>query len=272
MGTGGAAGGDDADYDPDADLSGELSVMGFSGVDEIATSRVEYAEAELGDVEVEARSRATSTSSSSSRPWHPASRPSSSTPTATRSASLRRPRRHHPARALHRRRGHRHRTSSASRRVDQVTLDGKVYGIPEFNEVQITMANADLLSAAGVTIEDVNGSDWEAMSAGQQGAHEGRRRLAQRHRLRLQAARVPPALGRSRRRVDLLSDGRPDRAARLAGGRRGARRGRSASTTTGRLQRRSRRSATPPTSSARATSSRRTRSARCRWSSGTSTS
>ena len=52
QGTGGA-GADDAEYDSDAELSGELSVMGFSGVDEVATSRVEYAEAELGDVEVE---------------------------------------------------------------------------------------------------------------------------------------------------------------------------------------------------------------------------
>ena len=34
--------------------------------------------------------------------------------------------------------------------VDQVTLDGQVYGIPEFNQVQVTMANADLLAAAGV--------------------------------------------------------------------------------------------------------------------------
>ena len=45
-----------------------------------------------------------------------------------------------------------------------MTLDGKVYGIPEFNQVQVTMANADLLAAAGVTIEDVNGSDRAAMT------------------------------------------------------------------------------------------------------------
>lgn len=47
----------------------------------------------------------------------------------------------------------------------QVTLEGKVYGIPEFNSVQLIMANADLLSAAGLTLDDVNGSDWNAMSA-----------------------------------------------------------------------------------------------------------
>lgn len=49
--------------------------------------------------------------------------------------------------------------------VDQVTFDGSVYGIPEFNQVQVTMANADLLSAAGLTVEDVNGSDREAVTA-----------------------------------------------------------------------------------------------------------
>ena len=48
--------------------------------------------------------------------------------------------------------------------VDQVTLDGKVYGIPEFNQVQVTMANADLLAAAGVAIDQVNGSSREAMT------------------------------------------------------------------------------------------------------------
>ena len=52
--------------------------------------------------------------------------------------------------------------------VDQVTLDGQIYGIPEFNQVQVTMANADLLSAAGVSIEDVNGSDREAVTAANQ--------------------------------------------------------------------------------------------------------
>ena len=62
--------------------------------------------------------------------------------------------------------------------VDQVTLDGEVYGIPEFNQVQVTMANADLLSAAGVAIDDVNGSDREAMTAGEPRPDEERRRLA----------------------------------------------------------------------------------------------
>ncbi|XDS46497.1 extracellular solute-binding protein [Bifidobacterium fermentum] len=48
--------------------------------------------------------------------------------------------------------------------LSQVTLNDKVYGIPEFNVVQITMANADLLRQANVSITDVNGSDRTAMS------------------------------------------------------------------------------------------------------------
>lgn len=49
--------------------------------------------------------------------------------------------------------------------IDQITLSDSVYGVPEFNQVEITMANAQLLEAAGLTLEDVNGSDWDAVSA-----------------------------------------------------------------------------------------------------------
>ncbi|WP_240644161.1 ABC transporter substrate-binding protein [Antribacter gilvus] len=49
--------------------------------------------------------------------------------------------------------------------LEQVTFAEELYGIPEFNAVQITMANADLLSAAGLELEDVDGSDPEAVLA-----------------------------------------------------------------------------------------------------------
>lgn len=45
----------------------------------------------------------------------------------------------------------------------QVRFDGRTYGVPEFNQVQLTMANADLLQANGLTISDVDASDWDAM-------------------------------------------------------------------------------------------------------------
>lgn len=162
VGTGGAAGGDDADYDPDADLSGELSVMGFSGVDEVATSRVEYAEAELGDVEVELIEgdldiqQFLSAVASGEPPELLYADRDQVGSLAARGAII-------PLDKCIDGEGiemDQFRESA----VGQVTLDGKVYGIPEFNQVQVTMANADLLSAAGVTIEDVNGADRAAMT------------------------------------------------------------------------------------------------------------
>lgn len=48
--------------------------------------------------------------------------------------------------------------------VEQVTFADKMYGIPEFNSIQMTMANADLLQEAGLTIDDVNGSDWDGIT------------------------------------------------------------------------------------------------------------
>ena len=162
VGTGGAAGGDDADYDPDADLSGELSVMGFSGVDEVATSRVEYAETELGDVEVELIEgdldiqQFLSAVASGEPPELLYADRDQVGSLAARGAII-------PLERCIDGEGiemDQFRESA----VEQVTLDGEIYGIPEFNQVQVTMANADLLSAAGVTIEDVNGSDRAAMT------------------------------------------------------------------------------------------------------------
>jgi multiple sugar transport system substrate-binding protein len=48
--------------------------------------------------------------------------------------------------------------------LGQVTFDDEVYGIPEFNTVQLTMANEQLLEEAGLTVEDVNASDWESVT------------------------------------------------------------------------------------------------------------
>ncbi|AXH95569.1 ABC transporter substrate-binding protein [Ornithinimicrobium avium] len=56
--------------------------------------------------------------------------------------------------------------------VGQVTFDDQIFGIPEFNTVQLTMANSDLLEKAGLTIEDVNGSDWDAVSQATEALHE----------------------------------------------------------------------------------------------------
>jgi multiple sugar transport system substrate-binding protein len=49
--------------------------------------------------------------------------------------------------------------------IAQVTFGDEIYAIPEFNQVQLTMANATLLKQAGLTINDVNGSNWDAATA-----------------------------------------------------------------------------------------------------------
>jgi multiple sugar transport system substrate-binding protein len=161
VGTGGSAA-DDADYDPDAELSGELSVMGFSGVDEVATSRVEVAESELDDVEVELIEgdldiqQFLSAVASGEPPELLYADRDQVGSLAARGAII-------PLeRCIEGEEIDMDQFRESA--VEQVTLDGKVYGIPEFNQVQVTMANADLLSAAGVTIDDVNGSDREAMT------------------------------------------------------------------------------------------------------------
>lgn len=48
---------------------------------------------------------------------------------------------------------------------DQVTLDGIVYGIPEFSQVRVVYLNETLLKQAGLTADDVDLSDWAALPA-----------------------------------------------------------------------------------------------------------
>lgn len=48
--------------------------------------------------------------------------------------------------------------------VDQVTIDGQIYGIPEFFNVILVIANTAALEEAGLSVEDVNISDWESIT------------------------------------------------------------------------------------------------------------
>ncbi len=154
----------DTSYDPDAHLSGKLTVMGFGASDEIATTRLEEAKSALGsdvkvkliegDLDIQQFLSAVATGE--------------------------------PPEVIYADRGQI--GSFASRgaiiplddcidgeeidtdayldtALDQVTFDDHVYGIPEFNVVQIIQANQQLLNKAGLTIEDVNGSDWDAVTA-----------------------------------------------------------------------------------------------------------
>lgn len=162
VGTGGQSAETDAEYDPGAELSGSLSVMGFSGVDEVATTRIEMAETELGDVEVELIEgdldiqQFLSAVASGEPPSLLYADRDQIGSLAARGAII-------PLEDCIDGEGI-ETGDYVESALDQVTLDGTIYGIPEFNSVQLTMANQQLLDAAGVTIEDVNGSDREAMT------------------------------------------------------------------------------------------------------------
>lgn len=49
--------------------------------------------------------------------------------------------------------------------IRSVTLDGKVYGIPEFYVVQANLVDARSLQEAGVGTEDIQTRDWDALAA-----------------------------------------------------------------------------------------------------------
>ncbi|WP_043497063.1 ABC transporter substrate-binding protein [Georgenia sp. SUBG003] len=167
QGTGG--GSDDGtgaggDFDPEAELSGSLDVMGFGAGDEIATTRVDRTKEALGeDVEVELiegdldiQQFLSAVASGQPPELIYANRDQIGT-FASRGAII-------PlTRCIE---GEGIVTDDfRDPALEQVTFDGEVYGIPEFNSIQVTMANSELLDAAGLTVEDVNGSDWEALSA-----------------------------------------------------------------------------------------------------------
>ena len=48
--------------------------------------------------------------------------------------------------------------------LGQVTVDGQVFGIPEFFNTIVLILNRDALEEAGLSPEDVSTSDWEALS------------------------------------------------------------------------------------------------------------
>ena len=161
----GTGGGESADvtYDPGAELTGQLTVAGFGGDDEIATVRLDEAGAALGEVEVELIEgdldiQQFLSSVASGEPPEIISADRNQIGTfASRGAIL-------PLTDCIEGEGI---DTGVFREaaLDQVTFADEVYGIPEFNVVQIVQANADLLAAADLSVEDVDGSDWEAVRA-----------------------------------------------------------------------------------------------------------
>lgn len=151
-------------FDADAELSGELEIMGFGLGDDVATSRFEVAEAAVGeDVSItpiegalDIQQFLTAVASGNPPDLIITNRDQIGT-FASRGAVI-------PLTQCIEGEG----IAVGDYRdaaLGQVTFAGEVYGIPEFNSIQLTMANADLLDAAGLTVEDVNGSDWEAITA-----------------------------------------------------------------------------------------------------------
>jgi multiple sugar transport system substrate-binding protein len=157
-------------FDPDAELSGDLTIMGFALGDEIAQIRyddavaaidpvdVSLAEGEL-DIQQFLSAMATGEPPDLIRP----NRDQIGT-FASRGAIM-------PLNECVDGEGidvSMYREAA----VEQVTFEGQLYAIPEFNQVQITMANADLLDEAGLTLDDVDGSDWAAIEAATEAMYE----------------------------------------------------------------------------------------------------
>ncbi|TDC54151.1 extracellular solute-binding protein [Jiangella ureilytica] len=158
-------------FDPEAELSGELNVMGFGATDEIGQTRIDLATeavapAEIslieGDLDIQQFLSAVATGEPPELVY--ANRDQIGT-FASRNAII-------PLDSCIEGEGI-DTSMYLEPALNQVTFDGSVYGIPEFNAVQITQANADLLAAAGLTLDDVNGSDWDAISAANEALHVG---------------------------------------------------------------------------------------------------
>jgi len=162
VGTGGGQAKADADYSPGAKLSGTLSVMGFSGVDEVATTRADMAKKALAGVTVKLAEgeldlqQLLSAIAAGDPPDLIYANRNQIGSLAARGAII-------PLQQCVD--GEKVPTGDFDdAALAQVTLNGQVYGIPEFNSVQIVMANQKLLDAAGLTVEDVNGSEWSRVS------------------------------------------------------------------------------------------------------------
>lgn len=143
-------------------VSGKLSVMGFGASDEVAKTRLEYAKSQLSGVDVslvegklDIQQFLSAVASGKPPELIYASRDQLGT-FASRGAIV----------PLDDCISGEQIPLSDYRKpaVSQSTFAGKVYGVPEFNQVEITMANSKLLSAAGLSLGDVDGSDWSKVT------------------------------------------------------------------------------------------------------------
>ncbi|NUO99485.1 MAG: ABC transporter substrate-binding protein [Nonomuraea sp.] len=149
-------------FNPSAKYTGTMTVMGFGATDEIGSTRVEKAKAALGGADVklvegdlDIQQFLSAVAAGDPPDIIYANRDQIGT-FASRGAIV-------PLTACVQ--GEQIDTSMYNKNaLAQVTFGGEVWAIPEFNQVQITMANADLLKQAGLTVADVNGSDWDKVT------------------------------------------------------------------------------------------------------------
>jgi multiple sugar transport system substrate-binding protein len=154
---------DPSEFDPEAEPTGSVQIMGFGTGDEIATVRYEAAQEALpevefslveGDLDIQQFLSAVAAGDPPGLIY--ANRDQIGT-FASRGAII-------PLDSCIEGEGI---DTSVFREaaINQVTFNDQIWAIPEFNSIMVTMANQDLLDGAGLTIEDVNGSDWEAITA-----------------------------------------------------------------------------------------------------------
>jgi multiple sugar transport system substrate-binding protein len=160
-GTGGSQTADDSQFDPEAEVSGELNVMGFGATDEIGETRVKSAEEKLdgvkvslveGDLDIQQFLSAVASGEPPALIY--ANRNQLGT-FASRGAimPLNECINSHDIQVDHFR----------AAAMSQVTFEDEVYGVPEFNQVQIVMGNSALLEEQGLSVEDIDGSDWDGI-------------------------------------------------------------------------------------------------------------
>ncbi|MCZ2404365.1 extracellular solute-binding protein [Paenarthrobacter sp. Z7-10] len=153
-------------FDSSAQLKGKLTVMGFGTGDEVATTRFDNAKAALSGVQVnllkgslDIQQFLSSVASGQSPDIIYGDRGQIDS-FAARGAVI-------PLDDCIS--GEKIDTSSFRKTaLDQVSLNGHVYGIPEFNQVEITMANPVLLKQAGLDMADIDGSSWDKITAASQ--------------------------------------------------------------------------------------------------------
>lgn len=162
-GTGGSGAVASSEFSSAAPASGQLRVMGFGAGDEIGSTRVDLAKKAMPDVKIsliegdlDIQTFLSAVAAGDPPELVYASRDQIGT-FASRGAII-------PLDACIA--GEKIDTSQyLAPAVAQVTFNQQVWAIPEFNTVQLTMADTKLLDRAGVQLQDVTGADWGKVSA-----------------------------------------------------------------------------------------------------------